>query len=460
MIRIAPKHLLLAASLAVAATLLLVPAPGGAPPVMMRGAAVVIAALGMWATNAVPSYFGALAFMFLAMILAVAPAPVVFSGFHSGATWLVFGGLVIGMGVHKTGLDVRLVRAMLRLFPRAYLPLLYGVFIGATAMTVMVPSASGRVALLVPIVMALATRLGYGGDSNGRTGLVLAATMGTMIPGFTILPSNVPNMGLYGAAESIYGIHLQFGDYLLLNFPVLAIGGMIVYPLLIWRLFRAAPPQGGEIEAPARWTWAERRLLAVVGFALLLWVTDRWHGISPAWVALGAALLIVTPRVGALPITALVRDLDYGPVLFVAGIIGLGAVATSSGLGAAMANALLTVLPLTTGHDAANFASIVVISTITELFTTMPAGPSVMAPLAQHMAEASGWPLMSVLMAPIVTWGAFPFYYQAPPVVLAVALARLNIPRVTAMLSLYTAFALLVLAPLQFLWGQALGYFQ
>jgi hypothetical protein len=234
---------------------------------------------------------------------------------------------------------------------------------------------------------------------------------------------------------------------------------MLVYPLLIWRLFRAPPPQGDEIEAPARWTSAERRLLAVVGFALLLWVTDRWHGISPAWVALGAALLIVSPRVGALPITALVRDLDYGPVLFVAGIIGLGAIVTSTGLGAALAGALLTVLPLTAGHDAANFASIVAISTVIELFTTMPAQPSVMAPLAQHMAEASGWTLMSVLMAPIATWGAFPFYYQAPPVVLAVALARLSIPRVTAMLSLYTAFALLVLAPLQFLWGRALGYF-
>ena len=89
----------------------------------------------------------------------------------------------------------------------------------------------------------------------------------------------------------------------------------------------------------------------------------------------------------------------------------------------------------------------------------MPAQPSVMAPLAAHMAEASGWPLMSVLMAPIATWSAFPFYYQAPPVVLAVALARLSIPRVTAMLCLYSAFALAVLAPLQFLWGRWLGYF-
>ena len=57
---------------------------------------------------------------------------------------------------------------------------------------------------------------------------------------------------------------------------------------------------------------ADLDLLAGIAVSsLALWVTDRWHGISPAWVALGAALLIVSPRVGALPINALVRDFDY-----------------------------------------------------------------------------------------------------------------------------------------------------
>jgi di/tricarboxylate transporter len=453
-----PQIVVIAAAI-VGAIFLVMPVPGGMSPVMMRAAAVIVVALGIWSTGAMPSYFGSLLFLFAAMVLAVAPANVVFSGFHAGATWLVFGGLVIGLAVQRTGLDVRLVRGMLDLFPRSYLALTYGIFAGGTAMTLVVPSASGRVALIVPVVMALAGKLGFGADSKGRTGLVMAATMGTMTPGFSILPSNVPNMGLYGAVESIYGIHLTFAEYTLLNFPVLGIAALIFYPLIIWMLFRESPVHDDAAEPAAAWSATERRLFAILLLALALWVTDRWHGVSPAWVALGAALLMVTPRVGALPIPALARDLDYGPVLFVAGIIGLGAVVTETGLGALVADHVLRVAPLSPGHDALNYAIVVAVGMVVGLLTTLPAQPSVIVPLAQHMADASGWPLMSVLLAPVASWSAFPFYYQAPPVVLAVALANLRIGRVTALLCAYMVFALLFVLPLHYLWGRALGYF-
>ena len=93
------------------------------------------------------------------------------------------------------------------------------------------------------------------------------------------------------------------------------------------------------------------------------------------------------------------------------------------------------------------------------MITTLPAQPSVIVPLAQHMADAAGWPLMSVLLAPTASWSVFPFYYQTPPVVLAVALANLRIGRVTALLCAYMIFALIFVLPLHYLWGRALGYF-
>ena len=219
---------------------------------------------------------------------------------------------------------------------------------------------------------ALAQRLGFGGESKGRAGLVLAATMGTMTPGFSILPANVPNMGLYGAVESIYHIQLAYFDYLTLNFPVLGIAAMLVYPSVIWLLFREPPVGDGEHEPPKAWSAEEFKLLLVLLVALALWVTDRWHGISPAWVALGAALIIVAPRVGVIPVRALARELDYGPVLFVAGIIGLGAVATETGLGSWLADRLLEVVALQPGHDARNYAIIVAIATVVETFGSAP----------------------------------------------------------------------------------------
>ena len=82
-----------------------------------------------------------------------------------------------------------------------------------------------------------------------------------------------------------------------------------------------------------------------------------------------------------------------------------------------------------------------------------------MIPMAEAMASASGWSLMSVFMAPVVTWTMFPFFYQAPPVVLAVALGDLRISWVIKMLLFYMLASTALLLPLHFFWGRYLGFF-
>ncbi len=431
----------------------------GLAPGTARAGAVIALAIGLWSTGVVPPFMGSLIFMFWAMVLGVAPASVVFSGFHAGAMWLVFGGLILGLAVKRAGLDVRLVAAMVPRFPASYLGLLYGIFLVGTTLAFVLPSASARVVLLVPIILALAARLGFAEGSKGRAGLVLAAAMGTMVPAFAILPANVPNMALFGAAESIYRIQLTYGDYMALNFPVLGVGAIIAYPGLIGLLFADRPGAPEKATPPADWSGAEKRLALILGLALALWVSDTLHGISPAWVALGAGLLCVLPGAGLLAPNSIAREIDYGPVLFLAGIIGLGAVATHGGLGSLIGERLLAILEVTPGRDAANFAAIAGIGLVVGVLTTMPAQPAIMAPMAQAMAEATGWPVISTLMVPVTAWMFFPFPYQTPPLVIAVALGGLRIAWVIRLLVAFILLGVLVILPLHYLWGRWLGYF-
>jgi len=454
-----PPKLLLSVAILVSAVLVLLPTPAGIEPKIMTSSAVVLLAIALWSTAVVPSVLGSLIFMLVAVVLVVAPPSVVFSGFHAGATWLVFGGVVIGLGVKRSGLDKRLINRLLSRLPETFMGLSYSVFFVSFMLAWVVPSASARVALLVPIIMALSERLGFAKGSKGQTGLVLAGAMGTMTPAFGILPSNVPNMALFGAIESIHGIRLTYGEYLLLNFPVLGIGSLILYPLVIGYLFKDQPKQIDAGERPGQWSLEEKKLLVILIAALALWVSDTWHGVSPAWVAMGAALLCLSPKIGFLPPKSLGADIDFSPVLFLAGVIGLGAVATDSGLGSLIAEKTLALVPLEPGADGTNFSMVVLIGTVVGLFTTMPAQPSIMVPMAEAMASASGWSLMSVFMAPVLTWTTFPFFYQAPPVVLAVAIGELRISWVIKMLVTYMIVAIILLMPLHFLWGQYLGFF-
>ena len=448
---IKPSGALFLVAALIAALLLILPAPEGIGAGTMRAGAVMTLAVGLWATNVVPSHYGALIFLFASMVLAVAPANIVFSGFASGAVWLVFGGIVIGLSVKRTGLDMRL--------PNNLLAITYGIFWISASLGFIIPSASGRVALLIPILLALAGRLGFSEGSKGENGLILAGTMGTMIPAFAILPANVPNMSLFGAMESVYGIQLAYGEYLSLNFPVMSIGALILYPPVIWALFREPLRPNGDGAETRPWGREDGRLILVLAAALILWVTDTMHGISPAWIALGAALICTAPRIGIVPARALSEDINYGPILYVASIIGLGAVATHSGVGALIAETMLAVMPLEPGQDFNNFFAMTGIAVIVGIFTTMPAQAAILVPMAQSMADASGWSLMSVVMTGVPTWAIMLFPYQGPPLILALALGNLRIGWLTKTLAVYFVLASIILLPLHYQWGRMLGYF-
>jgi di/tricarboxylate transporter len=428
-------------------------------PIMQRTAGVVTIALGLWATGVQPPYFASIIFLFLAMVLTLAPARVVFSGFHSGAVWLVFGGLVLGLGIQKSGLGARAVRSVFQRVPFSFGAIVWALVLIGGALAFFIPSAVGRVMLLMPLVLAFADRLGFPAGSRGRTGLVLAAALGTMTPAFAIMPANVPNMGLLGGAESIYGIRFIYGEYLLLNYPVMGLGYLLALPIVITRIFRDTPQPAEDAEATPPWTMAERKILLVVVLALLLWATDFLHGVAPAWVALGAALLCVMPRVGLLPVTALAKEIDYGPWVFVAGIIGMGAVINETGLGAKIAEGIFAVVPLEKGGGPVTFATLFGMEMLVGAATTLPAAPGIMTPLADGISKATGWPLESVLYMQVPAWIVFPFPYQAPPVVVALALGGVSVARALKVMFPMLLFGVIILLPLQYLWGRLLGFY-
>ena len=206
------------------------------------------------------------------------------------------------------------------------------------------------------------------------------------------------------------------------------------------------------------WTAAERRLLFVLGATVALWATDFAHGISPAWIALGAAILCLLPRWGVVPPTAL-ASVNIGPWLFVAGVIGLGAIASHTGLAASVGAWMVSSADLSGLAGALQYAVMVAMGMVTGLVASLPASPAIMTPLAQSLADATGWPLRSVLMAQVPAWVVFAFPFQAPPLLVALSLGRIRLGQVMPVMLAYFAFGLVVMLPLHFLWGRFLGVF-
>ena len=309
------------------------PPPEGVSEGVMQVAGVVAVTVALWATAVVPEYFTAILFFFFAVTLTGLTPKVVFSGFHSAAAWMIFGGLIIGVAVQSTGLGARMARVLLDRFGRSYLGLLFGTVTVAALAAFVLPTNTGRVLVLVPIFMSLADRLGFDEGSNGRTALALAVGAGTLYPGLAILPSAVPNLVLMSAAESTYGIAPTYGRYFLLHFPVIGLVSIIALPLILCALFPDIPRHRASIAKPGSMNLDERKLVLLLFAALALWASDFAHGISPAWIALGAGLLCLVPKIGVLPPSAIVNKINLAPWFFIAGVVSMSAAVSASGLG-------------------------------------------------------------------------------------------------------------------------------
>jgi len=443
---------------AAAVAVYLTPPPAGVSVETMHAAALVVFTVGLWAAGALPEHMVGLLFFMLAMALAVAPAQVVFSGFTSATLWLVLGGLIMAEAVNQSGLAQRLAGALFDRFAASYAQLVVAVVVAAVVLSFLVPATVGRVLLLLPIVMALARRVGFKHDSNGYNGLCLAAILITYQCGTTVLPANAPNLVLAGSAEALYGLQIRYAEYLWSQFPVLgALKSAAIVGFTLW-LFPAQSRLVADAVTHPPLTPEQRRMAAILLTALAFWATDFLHGIQSGWIALAAGIACLMPRVGVMPVSSF-HEVRLGPYFYVGATLGLGLVIQKTGLSDGVGRLVHGVLPLEAGADFVNFVMLSVFATLAGLFTTNPAQPAVLAPLAESFAQATGWPLKTALMVFAVGFSTFLLPYQVPPAMVGMQVANLRVMPMLRIALPVAAFSLLVMLPLQYLWWRLIGNF-
>ncbi|SLN40818.1 SLC13 family permease [Oceanibacterium hippocampi] len=431
--------------------------PDGLPPETARAFGLSLAAIGFWATGSLPEHITVIGFFLAAMLLAVAPPDVVFSGFTSSAFWLVFGGMLLGASMGHTGLGARIAGRLAGLLGGTYGGAVAGMIAAGIGLAFLMPSTMARLMLLLPIVNALAEAMGFERGSRGATGLTMATAVASFLPAFAILPATVPALVLMGTSETLFGIQQIYGTYLFTHFPVLGVLKCLLIWLIVMTLFRTPAVSRAEPAAAGPMSRAEKRLGIVLALALGFWLTDFLHGISPAWVALGAGFVCLLPGTDLLPKDVFTSRINFAPLLYVAGILGLGGVVAYSGVGGLLAESILGAGLLAPGADAQNFAVIAAAAAGLNMVATIPGSAAVMTPLAGEFAAASGLSISAVFVMQMSGFSTLLLPYQGAPVVVAMQLNQVSLgdaARVTVTLALCSV---LILWPLQYLWMVLLG---
>ncbi len=444
-------------SLIIAIFLVVFP-PAALPGQQAKAAALSLAVITFWATGIIPEYLTSL-FLF-AMLFAVSPPDVIFSGFASTAMWLVFGGLVIGVGIRETGLGERIAGQILTRISGGYVRLVGGIVSVGVLFSFLMPSALGRSILLAPIVLSIARDSGFEAGSNGRTGIVLAAIIGASLPACAIMPANVVNLVLVGMAETQFNITPLYGEYLLLHFPVLGLlKALVIIGLILWMF--PDRPERTDIGSPAEhrpMSRDERVLAIVVALLLVLWMTDFWHHVSVAWVALGGALFLLLPWVRIVDGRQFNRRINYGSLFLLAGILGFGGMVSHSGLGDTLAGKLIASLPLDAGRPFLNFMLLNLTSMVTGIVATVSGVPAVLTPLADTLAQATGLPVKTVLMTQVPGFSTIIFPFYAPAILVGLQMVGEKPSASVKLCSVLAVITVFVLWPIDYLWWRLLGW--
>ena len=230
--------------------------------------------------------------------------------------------------------------------------------------------------------------------------------------------------------------------------------------VLVWLICRLFADRPSDLAAarrpllsPAAW-----RLAAVLATTLGFWATDFLHGVSPAWVALAAAVLCLMPGLHLVTPKDFTTQVNFGSLFYVAGVLGIASFVTHTGLGAVLSAGLQAWLPLAPGADMANYGSLALLATIVGMVATMPGIPAVLAPLAADLADATGWPIDAVLMTQVIGFATVVLPYQVPPLMVAIALAGVRLADAARLCLALAAISLVGLMPLNYVWWRLIGW--
>lgn len=300
-------------------------------PVTQHAFAIVGFMVVAWITRAMDYALAGFIGCFLFWALRIVTFPVAFSGFANDTAWFLFGALLLGVVATRSGIARRIAYfVMLRVgvtYPRILLSLIVTDFL----LTFIVPSGIARVVIMASIALGLAEAFNSPPGSNVSRGMFLVLSYTANIFDKMII-AGAGSITARGLIEKIGGVEVLWSYWFVAFLPCSIITVLVAW----WLTLKLYPPEKVALEGGYDYLRAEMTKLGSLSLlekkaallmtaAILLWLTDFLHHISPSVIGIGVGLFALLPRVGVLEIEDMKR-LNYLPVFFVAAAISMGTV--------------------------------------------------------------------------------------------------------------------------------------
>jgi anion transporter len=259
-----------------------VAAPKGLSVEGQRALALFAGVFVLYLTEAIPLAVTSLMVVPAAVFMHVTNVRVALEGFSSASTYLIVGAFILATAMVKTGLAERITYLILLRTGCSPARITLGVMLANIVLAFLVPSATARTALLLPMCLSIISLFDSGGRSKFAVSLLLVLAFTNATIGAGILTATVPNpVTVEFLAKT--GRIVTYTDWLLYGFPP-----ALLMTFLTWWFVQRVYQEKREdlregvdriirdkLAAMGKTTSPEWRALSVFLLVTFLWATQR-----------------------------------------------------------------------------------------------------------------------------------------------------------------------------------------
>jgi anion transporter len=317
----------------------MLPPPSGLSVVGWHALFVLLAALPALVLDALLE--GVLALLLAAAwVLGGITSPVdALSGFATTSWILVVAVLIIGAAITATGVLYRLALATITHMKGGFTGEVLALSLAGLLMSPAVPNATSRIIIISPMLKEMIEALGYRPQSRAAAGLAMAVLIGFGQMMAAFLTSSTTAVLILALLPPQAQAEVNWITWALYGAPanIILFGGLIAS--ILW-LYRPAAGDRAASTGRVKSLDLQRALLGpmsrdekialAVGIGLLIgFITQPFHGIHPAWVAVLAMAVLSGTRVVTLNT---LRAVNWNFALLFGILISLATVFTRTGL--------------------------------------------------------------------------------------------------------------------------------
>jgi CRP-like cAMP-binding protein/di/tricarboxylate transporter len=299
--------------------------------------ALLLAAIAAMLSRRLPDFVVGLGLVAAWILLGVARPPEALAGFASKEWLFVVAVYGLAAATARSGLLYRTGLLLVRRVPHGTLHQAATLLLTGMALTPLIPSATGRASLVLPLARALAEALRIPDRSGASAVLGLAAWTGAGPLMFVSLSGSGTCLLAWGLLPEASRTRVGWVQWLVAALPLgafLAAGALALLFVLLRPPAVAAPPRervGLQVALLGPPSSREVAVALILALTVTGWIVAPWLRLDLASVALLG--LLAAAVAGSFDRAAL-QALDWGMLLFFGVVLGLGRLAAALGLDA------------------------------------------------------------------------------------------------------------------------------